>query len=62
MTRAKKQASIKEDIKHVLEEKWVLTPEEIPYKIFAREYQKGEMNSLSYSKRTCVLFAQDRGW
>ena len=31
MTIAKKQATIKEDITHVLEETWGLTPEETTY-------------------------------
>ena len=58
MTRAKKQAAIKEDIKHFLEEIWALTPEETPYKIFFRKARLGiddvpvlskeEMHDLSH--------------
>ena len=41
MERAKKQDDIKEDIKHVLEELWESPPEDMPYKIFARESHLG---------------------
>ena len=50
MKRAKKQAVIKEYIKHFLEEIWRLTPEETPYKIFYRETQKGVDDFLALSK------------
>ena len=50
MTRAKKQAAIKEDIKHVLEELWGLEAEDMPYEIFARESYLGEDGFLFLSK------------
>ena len=41
MTRAKKQATNKEDIKHALEDLWGLTPEDMDYEIFAIEHRLG---------------------
>ena len=50
LTRDKKQAAIKEDIKHVLEQLWILTPEDTPYKIFAGEARLGAHDVLVLSK------------
>ena len=50
MTRAKKKAEIKEEMKHVLEELWGLTLEEEPYEIFAREARLGTDNCIVLSK------------
>ena len=50
MKTAKKDAAIKEGIKHVLEEIWRLIPEETPYKIFSREDRLGMYEVFFLSK------------
>ena len=49
-TRANKQATIKEGIEHVLEELWVLTSEEKPYEMLARDAQNGVDDIIFLSK------------
>ena len=50
MTRPEIKATIKEDIKHVLEELWDVEPEDVPCKIFTREAKLKIDNFLVLSK------------
>ena len=66
MTRAKKNSTTKEDIKHVPEELWGLTPEETPHKIFSREDHLGikevfslpneEMHDISHKTEDVMMW------
>ena len=59
-TRESRKLALKEDIKHILEELWIIKEEESLYKIFTREclktrdiqkvlrFSKADLNELSY--------------
>ena len=49
-TRSRKQAALKEDVKHLLEELWDAEEKDALYKIFTKESKKGTQKVLSYSK------------
>ena len=49
-TRSQRQKSLKEDVKHLLEELWEAEKEDALYKIFTKESKRGMQKFLRYSR------------